>query len=225
MSTNKINVIQTADGSSTIINEEINQTYHSVNGAVSESKYVFIENGLKRIDKKKVAVFEVGFGTGLNAALTCIEAIKNNIYVDYVTIEKYPLSVEIIDKLQFEEEIKSTNSIINNAKWDSFNKINDHFSIKKINEDFIRYKFDMKFDLIYFDAFSYDICPELWSEEIFQNIYQNLNENGILVTYSSKGIVKENLRKSGFDVKRIPGFKKHHMLIAKKLTDKCLKFK
>lgn len=216
MSTNKISIIPTADGSSTIINELFGQTYHSVNGAFSESLYVFIKNGFRKFSQNKISIFELGFGTGLNSALTCLEAINSKIYVDYFTIEKFPVDIETIKKMNFEVQIKQILVLIAQTSWNELVSVNDFFKIKKINDDFLTYKFEKKHDLVYFDAFSYDICPQLWTSDIFIKIYNNLNKNGTLVTYSSKGIVKENLRKAGFEVKRIPGFKKHHMLIAKK---------
>jgi tRNA U34 5-methylaminomethyl-2-thiouridine-forming methyltransferase MnmC len=75
-------------------------------------------------------------------------------------------------------------------------------------------------DICYFDAFSFDTQPEMWSEFIFKKIFDKMNANGILVTYSAKGIVKQNLRKVGFDVKRLKGFKKRHIIQAKKIEDK-----
>ena len=74
---------QTADGSHTLFIPEMDEHYHSVNGAVQESRHVFIEAGLHHQAKKDITVFEIGFGTGLNAFLTLLDAEENNRSVNY----------------------------------------------------------------------------------------------------------------------------------------------
>ena len=67
----KREVVKTADGSLTIHIPEMNENYHSGHGALQEAKHVFIQHGLLEFkDREEVAVFEMGFGTGLNALLT-----------------------------------------------------------------------------------------------------------------------------------------------------------
>ena len=48
-----LKIIQTSDGSDTIYNSELNETYHSLNGSVNESNTVYIQNGLEYYIKKK----------------------------------------------------------------------------------------------------------------------------------------------------------------------------
>ena len=79
------------------------------------------------------------------------------------------------------------------------------------------YRFETTFDLVYFDAFAPDTQPELWSKELFARLYACLAPGGTLVTYSAKGLVKENLRAAGFEVRRLPGaLGKRHMVRAVK---------
>ena len=66
----------TADGSSTLYIPEMDENYHSDHGALQEAMHVFIENGLNTIESAHIAVFEMGFGTGLNALLTAIQSKK-----------------------------------------------------------------------------------------------------------------------------------------------------
>lgn len=207
-------VIITKDGTSTILNKNINETYHSVYGSKSESIHVYINAGFYFFSKKQISIFEMGYGTGLNAVLTLLEATKNKIYTTYVAIEKFPLETEIICQLNFCQEIKNFLEIFAKLSWNEFHRINEFFCIKKIAGDFLNYEFDSMFDLIYYDAFSYDKNPELWTSEIFSKVYKNLNTPGILVTYSSKGIVKKNLISAGFNLERLKGYYKHHMLRA-----------
>ena len=57
-------LIVTSDGSHSLLNEELNETYHSVHGAIQESQHVFIKNGLSYFLGKHspsvVSIFEVG---------------------------------------------------------------------------------------------------------------------------------------------------------------------
>ncbi len=101
---NFLQIIKTADGSPTLKSEQFGQTYHSIHGAVSESQYVFIENGLAKIEKNPVSVLEIGFGTGLNALLTFKFAKENNLKIFYDTIEKYPVNQHITQNLKYTDD-------------------------------------------------------------------------------------------------------------------------
>ena len=85
----------TDDGSHTIYNSEVGECYHSVHGAVVESEHVFVKSGFCEISKPYVTVFEVGFGTGLNALLTFEYALRQGKSVRYITTELYPLCSDI----------------------------------------------------------------------------------------------------------------------------------
>ena len=64
---------------------------------------------------------------------------------------------------------------------------------------------DHLFDLVYFDAFAPEKQPEMWSEELFRNIYAGMNTDGILTTYCAKGVIRRLLQAVGFTVERLPG--------------------
>ena len=211
-------IILTKDKSPTLFVPELNEHYHSVHGAVQESMHIYIDSGLNYFEKNKISILEIGFGTGLNAVLTFAEAEKRSLKINYETIEKYPVEAEIFQKLDYSSNLELNKSIFNdlhNCKWNEKVEISSFFTIKKINSDLKTYNFTGNYDLVYFDAFSPEKQPKLWTKEIFTKIYNCLNEGGILVTYSAKGIVKQALRGSGFTVKRLPGPPgKHHILRA-----------
>ncbi len=204
-------IITTSDGSNTIYLPGINEQYHSVNGAVTESEYVYIDKGFKFIKKKYPKVFEVGFGTGLNCLLTAIEAEKKKVDTLYITIEKFPLSQTITQQLNYGKIISKEALIlfekIHSSPWEKVIEISDYFQLKKINADLISFDFKQneKFDMIYFDAFGPDKQPEMWTPEIFEKIHSITSENGVLVTYSAKGEVRRQLTTCGFVMERIPG--------------------
>lgn len=219
-------IIHTEDGSDTLYVPDLDEFYHSIHGAVDEAMLVYITNGLRFCSKSRVKIFEAGFGTGLNAFLSCIEAIKSGITIDYFAVEKYPLNPDEINKLNYSKifDIEEFNIFkkIQNAGWEKPIPITRNFSVFKIKADFTQFVFnpDDFFNVVFFDAFAPNKQPELWTEEIFRKIYNNMNINGILTTYSSKGVVKTNLREAGFLVKRLPGpVGKRHVLRAIKPTE------
>lgn len=209
-----------ADGSNTLIHPIVGDAYHSLQGAVGESRHIYIEAGLEAIDKKEIRLFEVGFGSGLNALLTLERATERGIRVEYHTIELYPVDPTVIQELNYQhycsQEHYNTFLSLHQLPWNApLSELSPFFSFRKINEDLEKSPLPADLDLIYFDAFSPDSQPQLWSVSIFERLYESLNPGGRLVTYSAKGVVKQALRTVGFEVKRLPGaLGKHHMLCA-----------
>jgi tRNA U34 5-methylaminomethyl-2-thiouridine-forming methyltransferase MnmC len=206
-----IKIITTEDGSHSLLYEEIEETYHSVHGAIQESNHVYIEAGLNywldmHVKSADVNILEYGFGTGLNALLTLLKT-EGRIMVSYHTLEKYPLSRNITESLNYDVILNSPEAFnkIHRAKWDVENSISQNFSIKKIEVDFLDYVADKYYDIIYFDAFAPGKQPELWVKPVFDRCYQLLNKGGVLVTYSARGQLKRDLKSIGFTVESLPG--------------------
>lgn len=215
---------QTNDGSQTIYSEQFKQTYHSTSGAIEESLHVFINNGFNFLQKQEITIFELGFGTGLNAFLTFIEAEKRGIKVNYITVEKYPVEQDYFSKLNyhkfFDKKYSKFFEQIHTVEWENNVVLNYFFNLTKVKADFLDFKFENNIDLVYFDAFSYDSQPEMWSVGVFTKIFKAMNNNSILVTYSAKGIIKQNMRAAGFKIKRLKGAgNKWHMIRATKISD------
>jgi tRNA U34 5-methylaminomethyl-2-thiouridine-forming methyltransferase MnmC len=202
-------LVTTSDGSHTVYIPELDEHYHSIHGAVQESEHIFIRSGFDFCQADPLFIFEVGFGTGLNALLTAINAMRGPREVFYTSIEKYPLEENISKQLNHYnfagEKGREISSLISSAPWGRMNNICRNFSIEKIAGDIIQSDISGKYDLIYFDAFGPDKQPEIWTSEIFEKISEATNSNGVLVTYSSKGEVKRNLRSAGFNITLLPG--------------------
>ena len=199
--TNKL--VITNDGSHSIFNPEINETYHSKHGAIVEAEYVFIKNGLLAENKKEFNILEVGFGTGLNALLTAQKSKQKKITINYHGIELYPVKKDSYSQLNFTEligEEKSKLLQIHECKWEKENVINDFFKLTKNKIALENYTSRTKFDIIYFDAFSPEKQPELWTTDVFQKMYDLLKEDGFLVTYCAKGVVKRTMKAVGFEI-------------------------
>jgi len=210
-------LIITEDGSHSLRNEILNETYHSIHGAIQESVHVFVENGLKQCTRKEIRILEIGFGTGLNAFLTLIEAEKLNISIEYTGIELYPVPETIWKEINYPDVIakqqKADFYFLHACEWEKTHQISPNFSFRKINCDFATFEPEDKFDLIYFDAFSPEKQPELWLQNRFTSLASHCNSGAILTTYCAKGIVKQALRDAGFKVERLDGPPgKRHML-------------
>ena len=223
-------IITTSDGSKTIQIEDWNEQYHSIHGAIQEANHVFLKHGLlffyESIPKpvhvpteldncldnsniNTIKILEVGFGTGLNAFLSLIEAEKLNQAINYVGVEAYPVALDEIAQLNYVELISESHSAIfkklHSASWETPHQITPGFQLEKQKKYFQDLKIEDAFDIIYFDAFGARVQPELWTEDIFKIMFKALKTNGALVTYSAKGSVRRAMQSVGFVVERLPG--------------------
>lgn len=202
-------LIITSDGSHTIYVPELDEHYHSIHGAVQESNHIFIKAGFESCSADPVNIFEVGFGTGLNALLTALKSEEGSREVFYTSIEKYPVEGSITRSLNHHlfagEDGKEIFDLIHGSTWGQWVRICKNFNLLKINADINDYRVSGKYDLIYFDAFGPDKQPEMWSSGVFESISGGTDKGGIFVTYSAKGEVKRNLRRCGFEVALLPG--------------------
>jgi tRNA U34 5-methylaminomethyl-2-thiouridine-forming methyltransferase MnmC len=206
----KREIIKTSDGSTTIHLQEWDECYHSKHGAIQEAKHVFIKNGLHLFDEKPVSILEIGFGTGLNAFITFLEANQKQQHIDYTGVEAYPVNSEEVLAMNYVSELEANafeNSFqkMHQCEWNQKIEISSNFSLTKRKQFFDEIDDFEIFDLIYFDAFGYRVQPELWSTEIFQKMYNSLKSNGILVTYAARGVVKRSMMEVGFKVEKLAG--------------------
>ena len=190
----KLSLIVTGDGSVTFRDDVLNEQFHSVKGAISESEHVYIQKGLKEHSASNLSIFEVGFGTGLNAYLSLIYSGSLKINIHYTAIELFPLEKNYYKILNypkfFPPAFKKYLGLMHQAPWGKETEISEGFTLLKIHEDFTSYCFTDEHDLVYFDAFGPAVQPEIWSREIFRKIYTAMKYKGILVTYSASGNIR-----------------------------------
>lgn len=218
--------VQTADGSKTLYHAEVGEHYHSKHGAQQESKHVFLNTGLRywleMSGKTNVAILEIGFGTGLNFLNTADWTSQNQITLDYVGIEAYPLTEELIAQSGYNEYIAT-------AIWDSFlEKYPQSLNHKIQFSSDIQWKVAVdkvmdfntvdRFDVVYFDAFAEIHQPEMWTLETLSHISHFLNPGAVFVTYAITGNLKRAMKSLGFQIEKAPGAPgKREMLRATKL--------
>lgn len=204
--------IKTKDGSPSLLHTELNEHYHSIYGALSESLHVFINNGLMEMipTKKQINLLEVGLGTGLNAFLTIQKALKNtDVSVFYQSLEPYPIPFNIAETLA--ENIKGTvqeKQYFLDIHFLSFEKehpLHTQFIFQKSKTGIEKFATNRRFDLVYFDAFSPNKVPHLWTEEVFKHLFHLMQPSGILVTYCAKGSIKRLLKNIGFELETLKG--------------------
>ncbi len=202
----------TADGSVTIAIPELNVTYHSKHGAIQESMHVFIEAGLRPLLHKQetIAIFEMGFGTGLNALLTLVEATKHQQKINYHTVEAFPLEKEMVAQLNYCEQLQQPelNPLFNElhaSPWNEPIHLSPWFTFQKNHTTLFNLSTFQPVNLIYYDAFAPNAQPELWTAEAFTQLFNMLTAEGILVTYCSKGDVRRAMQAAGFLIEKIPG--------------------
>lgn len=226
-----LQITPTQDGSNTIFNSEIGENYHSKHGALQESKHVFLKSGLQHFLSVKeasgnpiqdVKILEVGLGTGLNFLLSADFCTQNQVKLDYVGIEAFPLNTELIGQTGYAQ-------YINADLWNSFLgmypssinhkvKINPFCELELEHTLLLNFESPQLFDVLYFDAFAAIHQPEMWSEEAIAHTVSFLKSGGVFVTYAITGNLKRQLKSLDFQVEKAPGAPgKREMLRATKL--------
>jgi tRNA U34 5-methylaminomethyl-2-thiouridine-forming methyltransferase MnmC len=205
-------LIETDDGSHSIHSEKYGVNYHSTHGAIAESQHIFINAGLrhKAAVQKEIAILETGFGTGLNAFMTLLEAEKRNLEVIYIGVEIFPIEESQFILLNYPEKLnvlerKDDFLNLHTCAWEKKFPISENFLFEKRKTPIEFVAFENTFDIIYFDAFAPQEQPELWGENVIHRMYRALKPDGVLLTYCAQGEFKRTLKKAGFQVERLPG--------------------
>lgn len=206
-------LVPTGDGSATLHHPVYDQTYHSHHGALTESKLVFVEHSRlhQRLEEGPVSLLEIGIGTGLNLALSASLALRLGGELHYQGIEQFPPhsdALRALDYARFDEidtdfwarcvhafERRTPQLLLGpkgsvRCHWARFEDLefpNEHF------------------DIIYHDAFSPEVNPELWTDDALARIVRSMKRGGVLVTYTVQGEVRRRLQKQGLEIERLPG--------------------
>jgi tRNA U34 5-methylaminomethyl-2-thiouridine-forming methyltransferase MnmC len=220
----KREIIITQDGSTSIYLPELNESYHSKFGAIQEAQHVFIKNGMNLFQSNDtIHILEIGFGTGLNAFITFLEASKRKQKIYYDGVEAYPVSMMDAKQMNYVNELNAPEfqaifDSIHSVQWEQKVELTPFFALTKRKQFFQELTDKEKFHLIYFDAFGFEVQPELWNETIFKTMFDSLLHDGILVTYACRTSIKKAMLSAGFSVEKLPGaLGKREMLRAIKM--------
>ncbi|MDX1928366.1 MAG: tRNA (5-methylaminomethyl-2-thiouridine)(34)-methyltransferase MnmD, partial [Pirellulaceae bacterium] len=223
----------TDDGSRTLWDQQLDETYHSGCGAVAESLVVYLLNsGMhKRLAAGQgSAVLEYGLGTATAFLLTAADALIHGAALHYRALEISLLPAEILGELQlcgstlhpayrqeFGEVLEVAQSLLAEfVQWRSklavtpehgmYNcALRANIELEIVIGNAVHYDRADLFDAIYFDPFSPASCPELWSVAVFRHALNGLHAGGTLTSYCVKSSVRHDLSSVGFRVSRVPG--------------------
>ncbi|WP_338791560.1 tRNA (5-methylaminomethyl-2-thiouridine)(34)-methyltransferase MnmD [Bernardetia sp. MNP-M8] len=209
----ELSLLESKDGSHTLLRHDISETYHSHNGAIQESLWVFIDKGLNYLKQQNydtIKILEVGFGTGLNAILAYEFAQQNKIKVEYITLEPFPIPLEIAQKLNYidflQEDTKAIFSNLHQVNWEEMYQLSPYFSIQKVESTLENYQMDENyFDCTFYDAFAPSKQAEVWQLSNLQKVFDFTRKNGILVTYCAQGQFKRDLKTASWKVEKLDG--------------------
>ncbi len=239
----------TDDGSRTLWDERLNETYHSGCGAVAECWFVYLHNSgvLERLKLgQPTAVLEYGFGTATAFLVTAAVARLYKTPIFYRSLEWHlqpadifgglnlqqangdhpgmehfgealPLALELQDRFV---QWRSLLPDFPDANVYNFRPFDD-CSLELRIGDAATYgraqaadqvtsrshspELSDPFHAVYFDPFSPETSPELWSAEVLKTAFDSLLSGGRLTSYCVKGSIRRLLTEIGFDVRRTAG--------------------
>ena len=212
-----VRIIETGDGSHSLLNVALDETYHSRHGALRESEHVFIRHGWQAWVERHPAsatlhILEVGLGTGLNAILTVREALlRPDVSFHYTTLEPYPLSATMVAELNYlslldNEVLNKYFSAIHEVPWEEDQLLLANFTLYKTRDTLEAFSATPEaYDLVYFDAFAPNKQAALWELPVLQKVAKLMAPEAIFVTYSAKGQLKRDLKTIGLVVETLDG--------------------
>lgn len=219
-------IILTEDGSKTLFNETIGEHYHSTRGALQESKHVFLQAGLvytaSLFPDQALSVLEVGFGTGLNFLVSMDYAMDQQVPLRYTGVEAFPITDEELRSTEYQKYVKP-------SLWDAFSssystcidqrqELFPGQSLEILKTGIAAVPSVQNYHLVYYDAFSLQYQPEMWSNEVIEHTASFLQSGGVFVTYAITGNLKRALTSFGFKVEKLVGAPgKRQMLRATRL--------
>ncbi|WP_133406970.1 tRNA (5-methylaminomethyl-2-thiouridine)(34)-methyltransferase MnmD [Parashewanella tropica] len=206
----------TKDGSHTLINPSLEESYHAYNGAHTESQYVYIQCGLEyyisnRSDSRDpITILEFGFGTGLNALLTLQHCTHSNTRVHYISLEPFPVPAATALQLNYTDNLAQPYPELfrqlHTCEWNNTVKITENFELKKLNQKLHETKLEPNsIDIIFYDAFAPSKQPDAWEKQLFEKCFEALKPNGLLVSYCANGQFKRDLKSIGFTLDQCKG--------------------
>ena len=209
----ELTIITTSDGSHSLLNTALNETYHSTHGAIQESIHVFIKNGLDFLLQQKaideINILEIGFGTGLNVLLTRQRAAQTGKKIAYTSLEAFPIDINVVKKLNY-PLVLMTNAEeftgLHLLPWDQELEVAPNFHLAKLKIKLEEAHLEnQKFDLVYYDAFAPSKQPEMWELKVLRKVAEAMKPTAVFVTYCARGQLKRDLKSLGFSVETLPG--------------------
>ena len=207
------NILITGDGSHTLFSKKFQSVYHSIHGAVQESRHIFIHAGLdffcKSYTTSCVRVLEVGFGTGLNAWLAWEYARLRQIKIEYMAIEPFPIPIDQAANLNYasyksDEQPHKNFMTFHTCNWGEQIELDAFFILHKMKITLNEYT-GQGVQVVFFDAFDPGVVPHMWTTNVWDNLFKRMTPGAVLTTYCCKGNVQRGLMQAGFHIEKLKG--------------------
>lgn len=202
----------------TFSSSKYDDIYFSPAEPEAEKQFVFIEANriAERMQPSETfTVAELGFGFGLNCALTLLAAKQvNSLHkLRYFSVdEKLPERSEIDSLGSSLKVCRGEYSDLHGRNPTELERTN--IIVAETGVDIFLEQAAFSADAWYFDGFSPAKNPAMWSEKVFARAFALTKPGGTFSTYSAAGWVRRNLLNSGFVVEKVPGFAgKREMLV------------
>ncbi|WP_440615495.1 bifunctional tRNA (5-methylaminomethyl-2-thiouridine)(34)-methyltransferase MnmD/FAD-dependent 5-carboxymethylaminomethyl-2-thiouridine(34) oxidoreductase MnmC [Cysteiniphilum sp. 6C5] len=204
--------------------DEFDDVYFSKHNGLAESEYVFIDgNQLKKrfenLDENvHFAIAETGFGTGLNFLATLklwAQYAPETAKLSFISCEKYPLTYSDLEKaLSIWHEIKPQADQLFQVYPTSFYSgattlnISENVHLTLLIGDAAKMlaAIDLSIDAWFLDGFAPAKNPDMWSDDLFKEIYRLSYGQTTLSTFTAAGFVKRALETQGFEIRKQKGF-------------------
>ncbi len=198
--------VLTKDGSYSLKSVLFQENFHSLLGALEETKLKFTTpSNLQRFKGKSLNVLDICFGLGYNSASLLNELIKQKSYLNLYALEidKKPLEYSLRNESFLNLWAPKVKTIFKSLYRKDY--FEDQFFKCSLLWGDAREKINIipsstKFDLIYLDGFSPQKCPQVWTIEFLSKVKEKLNSQGYLITYSSSAAVRKTLRNLGLEI-------------------------
>lgn len=220
------------DGSHTLFSEQFGQFYHNPNGAVAESWHVFFDQSDLRERLRSgadVRILEVGFGTGLNLLLLCdlMAELGSSSQVLFQSVEAWPVDPAVVAQFNYGQFLKSVDesaALVTVFDELTHGSVDVEFTSQVhvcvhcgLFESMIPQK--TGFQYVFHDAFSPGVNAELWTSEVFKQIYDWCDEGATLTTYCAATKARNAMKDAGWTVNKAPGaLGKREMSVARKIN-------
>ena len=202
----------TKDGSYTFFSTEFGETFHSLQGAKAEAFEKFVE-ATRLVQKAQsdstepLRILDVCYGLGYNtaAALERLWQIQACRPIEVYGLELDPtVPMDALEPSLISSWSAPVQTVLQNlGREQSHTQTGLKANLllgdaRQIIQTLIQQQF--KAEAIFFDPFSPQHCPQLWTVEFFQAVAQCLAPNGILATYSRAAAVRAALQSAGLQV-------------------------
>lgn len=200
------------------VSTRFGDSYFSIADGREETREVFISgNGLpERWQKEKTfTIAELGFGTGLNFLETLQQwrqSCPEGHFLHFVSFERFPVETSDIFRTlkRWDDLLPLTEELCRNwppkpgKNMVEFGTAKLHLFHGDARQSLKEW--DGFADAWYLDGFNPAKNPELWEEDLMQDVYAHTSDRGTFSTYTAAGWVRRNLQAAGFEVKKVPGF-------------------